>query len=170
MIIVPFDVNNVKIRCDFLKRVLMEAINSITEQSQPLWGKMTAQDMIEHLTLTFELSTGKIEVHRNIPENLIERMKKFLYDNRPTPHDFKNPLLGENPPQLRFKSLADSKRALSEELSLFFDHFKEKEDAVHNHPIFGPLGAVEWERALFKHCYHHLLQFGLIIEAEPEVV
>jgi len=169
MILVPFDVNNTEVRQHFLKQTLLDAMNSLTERTQPLWGRMTAQHMVEHLTWTFELSTGRTEVHRDIPENLIARTKKCLYDNTPTPHDFKNPILSENPRPLRFESLADSKNVLREEMNRFLDHIPEKLEVIHNHPLFGPLRSDEWQRCHFKHCYHHLLQFGLIIGAAPAV-
>jgi hypothetical protein len=118
--------------------------------------------MIEHLVWAFECSDGTIELPCRTPESLLERAKTFLRDNRQTPHDFKNPLLGENPLPLRFSSLVDAKAALRKELTRFVDHFREQPSAIHVHPIFGPLGAEEWQRSHFKHCYHHLLQFGLI--------
>jgi len=156
---IQFDVNNAKIRQYFLKHTLMDAIDSLTEQIQPLWGKMSAQHMVEHLTWAFELSTGKVEIHRDIPEN---RINKFLYNNNPTPRNFKNPVLSEDPSPLRFSSLADSKSALYRELNQFFKDVVDRPEAIHNHPLLGPLRTEEWERVHFKHCYHHLLQFGLI--------
>ena len=123
---------------------------------------MTPQHMIEHLVWAFECSTGIIEVTCRTPENLLERVKKFLYNNQQTPHDFKNPLLGEIPPPFRFPSFANAKGALHKEAARFVDHFREQSNAIQVHPVFGPLCAEEWQRSHFKHCYHHLLQFGLI--------
>jgi len=33
----------------------------------------------------------------NIPAPVLERARRFLHDDRPTPHMFKNPLLAEEP-------------------------------------------------------------------------
>ena len=162
MIVIPFDVNDNKLRETFLDQLFTDCIDCLVEDARPHWGKMTPQHMIEHLVWAFECSTGIIEVPCCTPENLLERTKRFLYDNRQTPHDFKNPLLDENPPSLRFSSFADAKAALHRELTRFVCHFHEHPIVIHVHPIFGPLGAEEWQRSHFKHCYHHLLQFGLI--------
>jgi len=162
MIAIPFDVNDEKLRKKFYDQLFAECIASLAENTPPLWGKMTPQHMIEHLVWAFECSTGILEVPCRTPANLLERAKRFLYDNRPTPHEFKNPLLGENPPPFRFPRFADAKDALHKEVARFIDHFQEQPNAIHIHPIFGPLGAEEWRRSQFKHCYHHLLQFGLI--------
>ena len=162
MTAIPFDVNDDKLRETFFDQLLTDRIVCLAENAPPLWGKMTPQHMIEHLVWAFECSTGTIELPCRTPENLLERAKTFLHDNRQTPHDFKNPLLDENPPPFRFSSFADAKAALHWELTRFVVHFREHPIAIHVHPIFGPLGAEEWQRSHYKHCYHHLLQFGLI--------
>jgi oxepin-CoA hydrolase / 3-oxo-5,6-dehydrosuberyl-CoA semialdehyde dehydrogenase len=162
MIAILFDVNNGKLRKDFFDQVLIDSITPLTESSKANWGKMTPQNMIEHLIWAFECSTGILEVPCNTPEKLLERAKRFLYNNNPTPMDFKHPLLGENPPPLRFQSFAGAMTELSKENARFIDYFLEHPGSVTVHPIFGPLGAEEWQRSHYKHCYHHLLQFGLI--------
>lgn len=159
---VPFDVNDSNLRESFLTRVLADAVDDLTGETPSLWGNMSPQHMLEHLTWAFQCSTGIIELPCYTPGPILERTKRFLYDNRPTPHLFKNPALGENPPALLFRDFADSKAALRQELARFLNHFREQPGAMHVHPVFGPLGAEEWHRSHFKHCYHHLLQFGLI--------
>ncbi|MGD0339069.1 MAG: hypothetical protein ABSB78_09795 [Bacteroidota bacterium] len=168
MLTVPFDVNDAKLRHSFLTEILPDCINDLEENAQPLWGKMSAQHMVEHLIWTFELSTGKYYVPYDTPENYIARVKDFLYNNRATPHDFKNPLLGEEPPSLLYADLVEAKTGFLEELTRYINHFRTQPEAIHTHPLFGPVGAEEWQRINFKHCYHHLLQFGLINESEKE--
>ena len=162
MTAIPFDVNDKKLRETFFNQIIADSMSCLSGQTSPLWGRMTSQHMIEHLVWAFECSTGKLELPCRTPENLIERLKRILYDQRPMPHDFRNPLLGENPPPYRFSNLTDAKTALFSEITRFVKHFQIQSNAVHVHPIFGPLGAEEWHRAQFKHCYHHLQQFGLI--------
>ncbi len=167
MISVPFDVNDADARKVFLNHTLMEAIAGISEASQPSWGRMHAQHMVEHLVWTFEVSTGKVAVECATPDRLLERVKRFLYVNVPMQHDFRNPALAEDPPELRFAGLAEARDALQDALNQYLGHFADSPDTVEMHPVFGPLGAEEWERIHFKHCYHHLLQFGLISGAKP---
>jgi oxepin-CoA hydrolase/3-oxo-5,6-dehydrosuberyl-CoA semialdehyde dehydrogenase len=164
MIFVPFDVSNAKLRESFLRQVMFDAVAKLTEDTLPLWGNMTAQQMIEHLFWAFQCSTGVVNLPCYTPASVLERTKRFLHDNRHTPHEFKNPAIGEKLPALHFSTLADARAALQKEVVHFFDHFRTVPDAIHVHPIFGPLGAEEWERSHFKHCYHHLSQFGSIDE------
>ena len=86
--------------------------------------------------------------------------------DRPTPRGFRNPELGEIPPAYQCASLQDARTWFNQELVRFSGHYQSHPKAVHVHPIFGTLGKEEWERSHFKHCCHHLLQFGLI--GEPE--
>lgn len=168
MTAVPFVVDDPTVRLTFLRNTFLTALDALTEESRPLWGVMSAQHMLEHLIWGFELSTGRIATNRAVPERLIARAKPFLFNDSPTPHLFKNPLLGENPPPFRFPGLEEAKRVLREECHRFIDHAHRNPTEKFVHPIFGPLDADEWQRAHFKHCYHHLLQFGLISEASPE--
>ena len=169
MIAIPFDVNDTMLRETFYERHLPDAVERLGEHTPAQWGNMTAQHMVEHLLWAFECSTGTHVVPCHTPAVLLERAKRFLHDARQTPHSFKNPLLGEHPPPLRFQDIVAAKTALLDEVRRFITHCRDHPDAVHTHPIFGPLGVDEWQRSQFKHCYHHFLQFGLIAANEEDV-
>jgi hypothetical protein len=169
VITIPFDVNDDELRTAFFDQYLAEALAGLSEHTPPHWGNMSARHMVEHLLWAFECSTGELTLPCRTPEKLLERVKAFLHDNRPTPREFKNPLLGPAPPPYRFTNLTDALAALDSEVIRFTGHFLEQPGAFHVHPIFGPLGAQEWQRSHFKHCYHHLLQFGLVREPGPEL-
>ncbi len=164
MITIPFDVNDRNLRIDFFHRTLTNAVAELKESTPALWGAMSAQHMLEHLTWAFRCSTGALVLRCHTPANLLERSRRFLYDSRPTPRLFKNPELGNAPPNLEFSGFPDARRALCEEIVRFNDHCDKHPDALHIHPIFGPLDTEGWQRSHFKHCYHHLLQFGLVKE------
>jgi oxepin-CoA hydrolase / 3-oxo-5,6-dehydrosuberyl-CoA semialdehyde dehydrogenase len=165
MITIPFTVNDDKLRKTFFNQLFIECIDNLAEDARPLWGKMSPHNMVEHLLWTFECSTGRLVVTCRTPEHILERVKKLLYDDRPMPREFKNPLLDETPPPHRFQAFSEAKIALREEVAHYVRYYSEHPEAIHTHPIFGPLGKEEWERAQFKHCYHHLLQFAVVIQA-----
>jgi oxepin-CoA hydrolase/3-oxo-5,6-dehydrosuberyl-CoA semialdehyde dehydrogenase len=168
MIEIPFDVNDENNRYLFLTELLPQAVTNLDETMPPVWGKMSAQHMIEHLILTLKISTGNIEVSCRTPENILPRAKLFLHNNKESPHNFKNPLLGENPAALHYTTFNDAKTAFLKELNNTLDHFQSFPETMYIHPVFGPLGKDEWERIHFKHFYHHLLQFGMIKEPGKE--
>jgi hypothetical protein len=162
MTAIPFDVNDPELRETFLRRSLFDALATLRADARPAWGKMTAQQMVEHLAWAFELSTGRAQTECPVPEAKREQLKAFLHDNRPTPHEFANPVLAGGLPPLRHASLAEAVAALKVEAERFLRHAETTPDALHTNPVFGPLSAEEWSRAHFKHGHHHLLQFGLI--------
>ena len=158
-----FDVNDAELRESFLRRELVRAVERLGQASSGRWGRMCAQEMVEHLIWAFELSTGQARTECPVPEAEGPRMKKFLYDNRPTPREFMNPALAAGLPPLRYGSLSEATRALARELGRFIDGPRSSEQ-LYTHPIFGPIGYDEWHRTHYKHTHHHLLQFGLIQE------
>jgi oxepin-CoA hydrolase / 3-oxo-5,6-dehydrosuberyl-CoA semialdehyde dehydrogenase len=166
MITIPFDVNDIAIRTNFFDLVLIDCIADLPEEAKPLWGKMSAHNMVEHLIWAFECTNGTIYVPCRTPENLLERVKRFLYDNRPTPQDFKNPLLGDTPLPYRYSTYSEAKEVLLTSIKAFKKYYIEHPVAIHIHPVFGPLRAEEWHRSQYKHCYHHFLQFGILKQAE----
>ncbi len=95
MVSIPFDLNDKHVREQFFNDFLPGALSQLEDQAKPLWGTMSAHQMIEHLIWAFEFSTASRTTQCYTPEHLLERMKTFLHDNRPTPRDFKNPAIGE---------------------------------------------------------------------------
>jgi oxepin-CoA hydrolase/3-oxo-5,6-dehydrosuberyl-CoA semialdehyde dehydrogenase len=165
MMSIRFEVNDSQLRDVFVGRLLHDAIDGLAKTSRSKWGKMTAQQMVEHLTWAFELSTGRVSVDCRVPEAQREQMKAFLHSNRPSPHEFMNPALAGGLPALRCEGLEEAKAALRVEAARFLEYSRTTPHVIHTHPIFGPIGVDEWSRTHFKHSYHHLLQFGLLTEA-----
>lgn len=159
-----FDVNDAALRETFLRDVVVMALAGLSEGSQARWGRMMAHQMIEHLIWAFELSTGQAQTECTVPAAERPRMKSFLYNNRPTPHEFMNPALASGLPPLRYADLVEAKAVLAREIKRFLSESSNSE-RLYTHPIFGPIGYEQWHRTHYKHTHHHLLQFGLI---EPE--
>lgn len=169
MKVLPFDVNDATLRREFVNEQLVTAIDALEAESTPAWGEMSAQHMVEHLTWVFEASIGKAEVRCAIPDGLRAGARVFLFNNMPTPKRFKNPVLPrDQPPTLKQASLDAARVAFKQAVTAYRAYYRENPDAVHTHPLFGELGAEDWERTHYKHGYHHLLQFGLIAQT-PEI-
>jgi oxepin-CoA hydrolase/3-oxo-5,6-dehydrosuberyl-CoA semialdehyde dehydrogenase len=165
MIVVPMTVDDAAVRETFLRETMHRALAELKADTRPQWGRMNAQQMVEHLLWSVRGSTGAMVFPVKTPEQLLERAKRFLYHDRQTPQDFMNPLLTEGLPPLEYPDLPSAVAALSAEMQRFLEMRVKDPEAVRPHPIFGPLKPEEWERSHFKHCHHHLGQFG-VIEAE----
>lgn len=159
---IRFDVNDSVLRDEFFSTVIPNSISHLKSDTKPEWGLMTAQHMFEHLVWVFEMSTGKAEIQCNYPEERCKKLRIFLHSNRPTPRDFNSPVMNNSLPELRYKNLDEAKEVLIVEINYFIDYFRENPDAKHINPVFGLIGAEDWHRNHYKHCFHHLLQFNLI--------
>ena len=147
---------------DFNRDTLYAHISLLNEDEKPIWGNMTAQQMIEHLIWSIQVSIGEISKTLVIkPENL-ERSKQFLMSNRPMPRDYKNRAITPEELEYTYSSLDDAKDALLAYYDKYEIHFEDYPDATYTHPTFGELNHTEWNWMHQKHITHHFEQFSLL--------
>lgn len=161
---IPYDVNIPDLRQTFLREILPQSIDTLTEDEDPNWGKMSSQHMIEHLILSFQMSTNKLVVECDTPEGKRAKLQLFLNSNQPMPKGFKNPVTGSKLLDLEYSHLDEAKVQLKEEILYYLDYYKDNPDVSHVHPVFGKLGTELWQKFHFKHCFHHFTQFSVIEE------
>lgn len=142
---------------------IQSALNQLTDEMQPLWGKMSAHHMIEHLDLAFRICNGKREVQIVTDEKRLPMMKKFVLSDKPLPKLFINPIIGENLLPLEYDSLESAKEKLIFEINKYEEHFISNPDSTPAHPVFGYLNKTEWDSFHKKHFEHHFAQFNITI-------
>lgn len=142
---------------------IVAALAKLTEDTQPKWGIMTPQHLLEHLEFFARMSIGEIETHIETPEEKLEKYQESLYSHRPMPQRFDHPLLkkGEQE-ELRFGSLEEAKEAYLKAYDRFEEYFKEHPDTETPNTVFGMLNKELWDLLNRKHLDHHFKQFGLI--------
>ncbi len=159
---------NLVAKNQFIKEQVPALIASLPAETSPEWGIMTAQHMVEHLSLTFILSTGRFEVPCITPPEKLDRAKAFLMSDKPLVRNVK--VVGVLPVDkqvpLKYSNIGESKDTLYKSIHKFYGYFEG--DTVHTlrlmHPVFGKLNFEEWVHFHVKHCTHHLTQFGLLSE------
>ncbi len=141
---------------------LQDSLTILKSDSKPLFGKMTAQHMVEHLTITLKLSIGKIKYPTFTPSDRALIAKKNLLftelemgKGMTPPND-----TGELYP-LKFPDLEKAKTALLQAWDEYIGYYEKNDDATEVHPRFGHLNKDEWNRFHFKHIMHHFKQFGV---------
>lgn len=151
----PFITINYK---DFAKR-----LNNLTEKTSSQWGKMNAQQMLEHLETTMKYSTGELETSEcKTPEEHLEKYQDSLYNFRTMPKDFPAPFLQDGKlPELKYKNLDEAKTNFIESVKNCQIYYRENPDAEHLHFVFGTLNKEMMELFHQKHVTHHFEQFGL---------
>ncbi|MFN4075948.1 MAG: phenylacetic acid degradation bifunctional protein PaaZ [Cloacibacterium sp.] len=147
------------------RRNIQKLLNGLTENTKPNWGKMTAQQMLEHLETTLLYSIGEPEAEKCFtPEEHLEKNQDSLYNHRKMPKDFPAPFLPEDGtlPELKYKNLEQAKDKFLENLQKYQIYYRENPEAEHMHFVFGKLNKEMMELMHRKHFTHHFEQFNLI--------
>jgi hypothetical protein len=140
---------------------LLNYLNQLTPETKPLWGTMNAQRMVEHLTDTLQIATGKNPQPLEITEDRIPRMLEFLASDKPMAQNIAVPFAK---PETMLRN-AELELAIDEFVDEWLE-FEELYEAQPNHtavhPYYGPLNGEQWKKLSQKHLTHHFKQFGLI--------
>lgn len=135
---------------------MLERLEKLRPEMQPLWGKMDAAQMVWHCQIPLEVG-----IKNKLPKkkgNLLIRLffKKSLYNDKPWR-----------------KNLPTIPRAVATEAKDFDAEYKKLLELIHTfhslasreswnpHPMFGRLTADQWGKLQYKHLDHHLRQFNL---------
>lgn len=138
-------------------------LQGLTEDTQPQWGIMTAQHMVEHLEYFNQVALGAIDAEMVTPENRLEKYTESLYNYRKMPKLYALEILKKGETEdLRFGSLDEAKAALLKSLQAVEDRFATESDFLAFNPTFGRLNFYEWKLYVQKHFQHHFEQFGLL--------
>lgn len=130
----------------------------LREEDRPLWGKMTAQQMVRHLSCAYEVALGDRDV-APLQGPLPPLMMKWIALRS-----------GLRWPK-NVATMPELIRVVEEKCSASFDELvretAERMELVakgtrwtKEHPIFGAMSVKDWMRWGYLHADHHLRQFG----------
>ena len=149
---------------NFLRTKLITYLQRLDPSTSPQWGKMSVQQMVEHYGGdAVRNANGRLKMEKIItpPENL-DRMREFMLSEKPFKENTKNPLMGEEPLPLRYKTVQAAIGALQQELIYFFEAFEKNPLLITRNPFYGDLNFEQNVQLLYKHALHHLRQFGVV--------
>jgi oxepin-CoA hydrolase/3-oxo-5,6-dehydrosuberyl-CoA semialdehyde dehydrogenase len=137
-----------------------KSLERLREDSPRLFGIMTPQHMVEHLIITFKLSSGRVKIPEFIPnEKQLGYKQMLLGTDMEFPKGVRAPGLPEDVLPLRFDSLSTAKEKLLNAIEEFHTHFANNPIDLTMHPRFGKLNYDEWKIFHDKHVIHHFSQF-----------
>lgn len=134
-------------------------LEKLNYMSKPLWGKMTAAQMLAHLNVTYDLAYGKIKSNpgfftklmlRLFVKGIVTNEKPYTQNSRTGP-DF----------------IITDDRDFEKEKSFFIDYVKKTETHGSSYfegkesSSFGVMTSKEWSTQFYKHIDHHFRQFGV---------
>jgi hydroxymethylglutaryl-CoA reductase len=139
---------------------ILNKLSKLDSSTKPLWGSMSAQRMVEHLTDLVQISNGKNSMEILIPEDKIEKMQLFIESDKPMAKNIEVAFVGKDVP-LKNEELELAIDELILEL-VDFEEFFEVEGRTTVHPYYGALNFEQWKKMHSKHFTHHFEQFDLI--------
>ena len=139
--------------------IVINRINKLEPITRPLWGKMSADQMLAHCNVTYEMA---FEDKHPKPNGFTKFMLKLFV---------KNTVVGNKPYKKNSRTapqfLISNARNFVEEKARLIDYLKKVErlgednfDGMESHS-FGKLTKQEWNNMFYKHLDHHLNQFGV---------
>ncbi|MEL6251015.1 MAG: hypothetical protein AAFR87_03290 [Bacteroidota bacterium] len=148
-------------RRKFMLEEVPSLLSSLDPDTEPRFGLMTAQHMVEHI-----LNDGKYMYHRlgEPVSPLTEKQKgfqKFIDNGVPMKHRPSDKTKADLP-ELKFENL---EAAVAEVVSLtqkFYEHFEANPDFMVYNSFMGELPFEKVELFFSQHWRYHLWQFKLI--------
>ncbi len=148
---------------NFLKEdVLREKLSALKNTVVPEFGKMNAQQMVEHLTDVLRISNGENPWLKKVPREVENKIRPFLDTNKEIRPGFKAPFLQEKPAPVRNNSIDKAIEELILEINKFKAVFKDNAELTFIHPVFGDLNYNYWKKFHTKHFTYHFKQFKLM--------
>jgi hypothetical protein len=132
------------------RKELLARVDSINDDSKPLWGRFTSRAMLDHLSRACEMATGERDVApKKLPTRFFPLKQLFIYvlpfpKGLPTSPE----LLNDSP-----EPLDKSKTTLRRIITTF-------DPKPCHHPAFGMMSPHAWSVLVYRHMDHHLRQFG----------
>ncbi len=139
---------------------VLAIMDQLDPNKKPLWGNLSAQGMIEHLTETLKIANGKKQFPYAIPEEKFEKMQAFLESDKPMAREIVVNFF-PNPVPLVHEEI---ELAIDDYLLewIDFETYFDEEGKTSPHPYYGPLNHEQWLKLHAKHLTHHFEQFGLL--------
>lgn len=137
---------------------LLNRLQELTSESKPLWGKMTAAQMVLHAQRPLEVALGTLMLKGGLLGFLFGKMaknsflKKLAFSkNSPTA------------PQFKINFAPDFEKEKNELIRIVSEFGNTGPAIIANkhHPFFGEMTDEEWGKLHYIHLDHHLKQFGL---------
>jgi Protein of unknown function (DUF1569) len=142
------------------RKYLNRLLGRLTPGTVPAWGKLAAQNMIEHLADAVDYTNGnKTTVLEVSLEEAQIKKQIVLHVDFVLPKGIKGPDDGLE--KLMYPNLTEAIKALNRAIDDFEKYFQTK-NITSMHPGFGPLNQEEWLLFHGKHFGHHFMQFGLL--------
>jgi hypothetical protein len=150
------------IKEQFLQQELIPLLEQLSDNEVGLWGVLSPQGMIEHLSDSVGYAYGRLKYEKVVtPPEYLERSRAFVLSDKPFKQNTKNALMSDEPLPLRLGSMTEAIEELRSEIKAFTDFYASHSGHKELNAFFGEFNYDEQVHLLHKHAWHHLTQFNL---------
>ena len=135
-------------KLNFITKECVLLFKNLSADAMGKWGKMNAQQTVEHLAAFFNVSAGKIKFDLVTPVEHLPKYREFLFSNKEFRENTKAPttVIGEEALPLRYANMQTALEKLTASIIAFENNFKGEPLKITLHPVFGELNFEEWCR------------------------
>ena len=139
-----------------VRHELLDRLEHLEPGATPLWGTMTAPQMLAHLADWMRMAKGEIKVALKIGPQRYPPLKQLLVYWLPFPKGIQTSpeLVGREPLEWSIE------RAVVRRQLQAFENLDPK-TTWPEHPVFGKMTPQAWCVFAYRHMDHHLRQFGI---------
>ena len=140
------------------KQEILSRIDKLSPEAKPQWGKMNVNQGLRHMTMAFDIPTGKLDPTPSQAPPMPKWLLKFFLLNVKPPkgqaNTFKEMNMVEN--QVDPQVFETEKKALKEAIEKFY----KTESFIPENKLTGKFSRDDWGKLNYNHTDHHLRQFG----------
>ena len=136
---------------------MVSRLKALEPDARPLWGKMTAPQMLAHCRIPFACASGEQVSKRGLIGLLFGRFAKRKFIDSDAPFNRNSP----TDPRFLVPSADDFEAERSRLIEAVLGFGKDGPLTAEPHPFFGKLESGDWDRLMWKHLDHHLRQFSV---------
>lgn len=149
-------------KLEFIRNGFLELVKNLDPVKKGLWGKMDAQQMVEHMTYSLKFANGR-NIHAPIfDKEQLDKVRSFFLGEKTFRENTRNAMLPEEPNPHRNPTMKKAVNELKENIEEWIRVFQTGEHKTTTNPLAGDFTFEEWIQLLHKHAVHHAKQFGLI--------
>ena len=147
----------------FMTEQVMELLKNLQSDTEPNFGLMTPQHMIEHLTWTLKSATKRKGTPSGAPTKSQLGFQRFIskgaiFEHRPSDKT------KADLPELKYGSLEEAIEQIPVAINRFYNHFEANPDFKSYSDFIGELDFEQLELFHSQHYKFHFWQFGLLKE------
>jgi hypothetical protein len=135
---------------------LQDRVQRLRAEQKPQWGRMSAVQMVAHLSDSLRMASGELEVAPKKVPFRYSPLKELVLYLLPMPKGLPtSPELIARKPGDWSEEIADLRDQLNGVVQ------RGAEALSPTHPAFGNMSARQWGVLIYRHIDHHLRQFGV---------